>query len=108
MADLTQLLSQFLNGRLPQIGSVGGSASGVLTVNTTSYTTIGTSAEDAWTYSLPANTLGADGRAIRITVFGTLATNANSKSISLTFGATTLYPDTTTASNTAWRYTATL
>jgi hypothetical protein len=39
-------------------------------------------------FSLPANTLNANGRAVRISVHGSFAANANAKTIKLKFGAT--------------------
>ncbi len=60
-------------------------------VNTTA---VGTDADtvekDLITYSLPANRLGVDGQAIRITAWGSVAANGNTKTIRLDFGATTI------------------
>ena len=60
-------------------------------VNTTA---VGTDADtvekDLITYSLPANRLGVNGQAIRITAWGSAAVNGNTKTIRLDFGATTL------------------
>ena len=58
----------------------------VLHVSTTSQATTGTSEEVLATYTLPANTLSANGKAIKITAWGGTATNGNSKSASVRFG----------------------
>ncbi len=69
----------------------GGRISSVLTVNTTQAGTIAdTNETDLWTYSLPANTLNADGRGLRITVTVTFAANANTKTARLYFGGSSL------------------
>ena len=52
---------------------------GVLNVNTTSQATTGTSEEVLATYTLPANTLSANGKAIRVTANLSGAANTNSK-----------------------------
>lgn len=85
MPDLTQLLSAFLYSRLAQIGSAGGSASGVLggSLSTTSYTTVGTAEEVAYSFSLPANTLDINGRSLRIVAWGSTAANGNNKQMKL-------------------------
>lgn len=63
--------------------------SGVIHINTTA---VGTDADtvekDLLTYSLPANSLSANGKGVRIRAWGTTAGNANNKSIRLKFGAT--------------------
>lgn len=61
----------------------------VLTVSTVQTgTDANTNEKDLWSYSLPANTLNANGRGLRITVWGSTAANANAKSYRLYFGAT--------------------
>ena len=42
------------------------------------------------TYSLPANRLGVNGQAVRITAWGSTAATGNTKTIRLKFGATTI------------------
>lgn len=62
---------------------------GTLTTSTTSTcTTAVTTEEDLWTYSLPAGALSADGRGVRVKVFGTTAATATVKSVRGYFGAT--------------------
>ena len=60
---------------------------GAITVNVTEAGNIAnTNEQDLWTYSLPAATLNANGRGVRITVWGTLAANANDKVAKLYMG----------------------
>jgi len=60
---------------------------GAVTVNVTEAGNIAnTNEQDLWTYSLPAATLNANGRGVRITVWGTLAANANDKVAKLYMG----------------------
>jgi hypothetical protein len=114
MADLTTLLSKFLgaiSAGLPTFGAGGGtgtaSVSGTLTTGATS---VGTAADtnetDLWTYTLPANTLSANGRGVRITVWFTTAANANTKTGKLYFGSTVLGGPSTTVSAAPIRITA--
>ena len=58
----------------------------VLHVSTTSQATTGTSEEVLATYTLPANTLSANGKAIRVTAWGTTAANGNAKTLRIRFG----------------------
>ena len=58
----------------------------VLHVNTTSQATTGTSEEVLATYTLPAGTLSANGKAIRVTASCKHAANSNNASCSLRFG----------------------
>jgi hypothetical protein len=107
--DLNTFISRFWNSRLPIISSGGGSASGVLTVSSTSAATIADTNETTlWTYDLPANTLSADGRIVRVTVWGTVAANADTKTIKLYFGSSsfTLNDSTTAPNGVGWTSTA--
>ena len=58
----------------------------VLNVNTTPKATTGTSEEVLATYTLPANTLSADGKAIRVRAFGKHAANANVATLQIRAG----------------------
>lgn len=49
---------------------------------------VGTAETDMATYTLPAGTLSADGKILRITAWGTTAANANTKTVKIYFGAT--------------------
>lgn len=59
-------------------------------VSTTSLATVGTSKETLATIVLPANSMSSNGKAIRITVWGITAANANNKTVTIDFGATTV------------------
>lgn len=52
-----------------------------------------------WTYTLPANSLNANGTKIRIRAWGACAANANNKTMRLYFGATVLNLSGTAAFN---------
>ena len=81
-------------------GTAQATVEGTLTTSTTQVCTIANTTEtDLWTYVLPANTLNADGKGIRITVWGTTAANANIKSFRLYFGATQLQARNASADN---------
>lgn len=71
---------------------------GTLTTNTTAVGNVGGGTDDLMTYSLPAGTLAEQGRAVRIRAWGTAANNANGKTVTLAFGATTLVSTALTAS----------
>lgn len=77
--------------------------SGVLVVNVTQAGTAGDTAEtDLWTYSLPANTLSANGKGVRVRAWGTVGANGNTKSIRPYFGGTSLRLLSTTSNAGAW------
>jgi hypothetical protein len=64
---------------------------GTFTTSTVSTCTIAdTNETDLWTYTLPAGALNTDGRGVRVTVFGTTAATANTKSLRFYFGASNL------------------
>lgn len=99
---------------LRSIFAGGGTASflpsGFLTKSvTTASTPADTNETDLWTYSLPANTLDANAKGVRITVFGSYAANGNNKTIKLYFGATVISDSGAAAANgTNWRFDATV
>lgn len=114
MADLTTLLSKFLTAlwagaaSMP-VGSGGATAavSGVLSVNTTQAGTgADTNETDLWTYTLPANTLTRNGDAVRITAWGSLGADANTKTGRLYFGSTVISTLSTTNNAGIWRFDA--
>ena len=76
----------------------GGSSmplSGVLDVNTTTFSSPADTVEnDAISYTLPANTLNTDGKALRITAWGKFAANGNQKNFRVYFGATEIQKQT--------------
>ena len=47
-----------------------------------------TNEKDLWTYNLPAGSLNADQKGVRITAWGTTAANNNSKTLKVYFGGT--------------------
>ena len=78
----------------PGTGTAIGKVSSVLTVSTTQAGTPASTAETTlWTYSLPANTLSANAKGVRVTVFGSFAANTNTKTLRLKFGATTVFSE---------------
>jgi hypothetical protein len=70
-----------------QMGTGSGVATlvGVAHVNTTAVGNVGTGADDLMTYTLPANSLSANGKAVRVTAWGTTANNANVKIVAFRF-----------------------
>lgn len=63
---------------------------GTLNVNTTSVGNVGAGEDNLMSYTLPANTLTANGKGIRVTAYFRNANNADTKTIRTKFGATTL------------------
>lgn len=63
-------------------------ASGKANVNTTAVGNVGAGEDDLMTYSLPANSFNTNGKLVKITAWGTVAANGNTKTIKLKFGAT--------------------
>ena len=70
-------------------GTTTGKPSCLLNVNTTSQATTGTSEEVLATYTLPANSLSATGKIIRVTAYFTTAANANTKIARIRLGGLT-------------------
>lgn len=72
-------------------GTATASPSGVLHANTTQAGTIAdTNETDLWSYSMPANTLNANGKAVRVTAWGVFGATANNKTLRLYFGGTAI------------------
>ena len=63
---------------------------GTLSVNTTAVGNVGAGTDDLMTYSLPANSLSANGKGVRVTISGRVANNANAKTLTFMFGASTV------------------
>jgi hypothetical protein len=82
-------------------GSENFRPNGIISVNTdASATAANTTETDLLTFSLPASSLSANGRGVRIRAWGTTATNANTKTVRLYFGNSVLVSNnTTTAPN---------
>lgn len=80
-----------------------------LTSTTQAATTAVVTEENLYSVSLPGGTLDDDGEAIRIFAFGTVAANANAKTIKLYFGAATLQTyNAGTGNNLSWWIEATV
>lgn len=83
--------------------------SGRLTTVTTQVgTDANTNEKDLATYSLPAGSLATDGQAVKITAFGTVAANGNTKTIRIYFGSTVIRARVTTANGVAWYFEGTV
>ena len=67
-----------------------GTLCAVANVNTTAVGNVGAGEDDLMTYSLPANTLTATTRVIRVTAWFTTAANGNTKSFAAYWGAASL------------------
>lgn len=63
---------------------------GTANVSTTDVGNVGAGEDNLITYSLPANALSANGKAVRIRAWGIAANNANAKTFRLYFGTTVL------------------
>lgn len=78
------------------LGQVGLSKSGLTAAvkSDVDTTAVGTDADtvekDLITFSLPADSLNANGKGVRVTAWGTTAANGNTKTMRLKFGATVL------------------
>jgi hypothetical protein len=89
MKILTTLTLNALARIKAGLGTATAGLGGVLTVSTTTAQTgANTTETDLWTYSLPANTLSADGYGVRITGSLSFAANVNNKTWRLYFGST--------------------
>lgn len=85
-------------------GSLAGGTS-----TTQAGTIANTTETDLYSWTLPGGTLDADGKAIRLLAFGSVAANANAKTIKLYFGASTLQVyNAGTGNNLAWLIEATV
>jgi hypothetical protein len=89
------------------VTAIQGVASRVLSVSTTQAGTgANTDETTLWSYALPANTLSANGKGVRITVYGTTAANANTKTRKLYFGATAVANVGDANNNANWVFVA--
>lgn len=70
--------------------------------STTAASNVGTAETDLITYAMPANTLSADGKGLRIRAWGTLANDANTKTVRVYFGASVVETYAGTNGNTGW------
>lgn len=84
-------------------GTADATLGGTLAVSTTSAGTPASLTEtDLWSYSMPANTLSADGKGVYIEAWGTKAANGNSVTPRLYFGGTLVTGSDYTTSGDAW------
>ncbi len=78
---------------------------GAINVTTTGVGNVDAGEDVLMTYSLPINALSANAKGIRVTVYGTIANNANAKTVKVYFGTTAIYTDSMTI-NQAYNWTA--
>lgn len=95
------------NKNISGFGAGTGTASyapmGTINVNTTSTGTGADTTEDTLTtYSLPANTLSAAGKGLKIRAWGTTAANADNKTMKLYFGSEVIATPTAATNNKNW------
>ena len=83
---------------------------GTLSVNSTPVGNVGAGTDDLMTYALPADSLSANNKGIRATAWGTTAANANAKTLTFAFGATTVLSKSIALGAVAiqWRVEATI
>lgn len=67
-------------------------------VNTTAVGNVGGGTDTLMSYSLPANSLSANGKAVEIEAWGITANNSNPKTVTLDFGATSVLTNALTVS----------
>jgi len=81
----------------------------VLTLNSSSTPSVGASETDLMTFTMVANAMNTNFVGIRITAFGTYASNSNNKTLKLYFGsATILDTGAVAANNKSWQIQATV
>lgn len=99
----------YLRSFVAGVSSAVFNPSGVITTSTVQAGTAADLVEtDLWTYTLPANALNANGKGVRVTIWGTVGANANSKTIKAYFAGTQVAAQTTTANAAGWVITATI
>ena len=81
--------STSIYGPIP-IGAGAGTSTmiGAANVNVTPVGNVGGGVDNLMTYTLPANSLSANGKGVRITAWGYAAANANAKQLVVMFGST--------------------
>lgn len=70
---------------------------GTLSVNTTTVGNVGTGEDDLMSYAIPANTLATDKDRVTFEAVGTFLGSANTKTLKVKYGATTLFDSTALA-----------
>lgn len=96
----TPTLNDIAPGSTVDMGTGTGNATlvGVANVNVTAVGNVGVGEDDLISYTLPANSLSANGKTIRIRAWGTAANNANAKTVKVYFGTATILTTSLTAS----------
>lgn len=96
----------------PSVNAGGGSETlipeGMINNDSTQADNSGSAETDLIAFSLPASSLSANGKGVRIKVCGTTAANTNTKTIRLYFGSSVIISNdiTTAPSNKAWLFEA--
>lgn len=82
---------------------------GVLDIDTTAKSNVGSGATDLISYTLPTNSLNITGDVLEVEAWGVVATNANNKTITLEFGGQTIVTTGSIAANDgSWHIKATI
>lgn len=103
-ADFTDVTADTL---VTDIGTGSGTytPSGFINVDVTAVGNIGTGTDDLISYTLPANSLSANGKGVRIKCVGSGANNANTKTIRLVVGSTNISTNSLLVNNAQnWTY----
>lgn len=109
MPDLTTLLSKFLSVLYGGFGGTNYLPDGVISIQTTPVSNVSTSETDLMSFALGAAALGANGKGVRITAWGTNGGNTNMKTVKVYFGATVVATLASSAANgNAWYAQATV
>lgn len=99
-------------GTFSTVAGAGGAtafAGGTLSATSTAVGNVGAGTDDLITYAMPANTLTASGRGLRIRAWGTTANNANAKTVTLNWGSQVIMTQALTTSLAGtWRIDATV
>lgn len=86
-------------------GDVAAGSTSVLYQNTNQVAASGSSETDLYSYTMPANTLSATGESVIIDITGTFAASANTKTIRVKLGATTIFTTGALAITAATKWT---
>ncbi len=91
-------MTEFMGNTFFKAGTSAGYSTpvGAINVTTTAVGNVTTGEDTLMTYSLPLNALSANAKGVRVTVYGTIANNANAKTIKVYFGTTAVYTDSMT------------
>jgi len=88
-----------------QVRAIIGSSGATLNVNTTTTGNVGTGEDTLASYTVTANQLSANGDSLWFEAFGSMASNANSKTVRARFGSSgtnLMYAQTSTSWGTHW------